>query len=120
MKTMYGITFQQLHSLETDHLNDLKCSFIIEKMKEGLTKEPPFDNPKIRDRFIQIGIKYMSEMLHSTMVDSTYEAMRKIYDTEERFSIAVELLENIGDISTKCGDMMKAIFDQIVKEGLLD
>lgn len=112
MKTLYGITFQELHNLELDEVKDKMVSFAIKSIHDNLPKEEPFNDPAFRQKFIDIGVKHMLALFGTCSMEENIDDMRKIYDTEERFDIALRMMDRMGDLSIKLQGMMNNIIEE--------
>jgi len=122
MKTINGITFAQLHNLQPAELNEYLASFTTLQTKEYLTSDTcPFAEEMKRhftDEYFTILSQGMLEAFNQFLTDEIYAGMRKLYDTEERFDIAADMMSSFGNMAGVAQEVSTKMFDRLIQSKL--
>jgi hypothetical protein len=112
MKTLYGFTFIQLHSCTVDELTDFMAVYSANQVREAI--QPILSEEKANtEKFLSVYAKRLSIAFHNILGDRAFIHMRKVYDTEEKFDEAADLIESMGMISQ---GIMAKVFEDLIKD----
>jgi hypothetical protein len=71
---------------------------------------------KISEKFMPIATKRMAEVFQLHLTDRHYAAQRILYDTEERFDLAADMMVEMGNASAISSQMMQLIHEDLAKD----
>lgn len=111
MKTMFGMNFHQLHALSTKELNKLVAEFTVAQLAGTIPAEIT-EGDKFRERYIASFQKHAPEYFDTLMPEANYADMRKLYDTEERFNLSVDMIDRMGNI----GNAIQPIIIKVMED----
>jgi hypothetical protein len=116
-KTLMGITFAQLHGLTTEELNDYLAAFSASQLRSMILKDAPDDMNGRFEEFMTVVLKRTAKVYNDLMDDGYYDTMRKVYDTEERFGLAVDLMERVGGLNPVLAKTMSELMEGLADAG---
>lgn len=117
IKTFYGFTFEQLHGCAPEELCDYMAAYagaqVLEALKEMLPKE--MFEAKI-EKFLQIYTREVSTLFNKLIAEKVFPHMRKIYDTEEKFDDAADLVRAMGNIGLIANNLMNEVMTKVMND----
>jgi hypothetical protein len=89
MKTLAGITYKQLLNLSVEEINDYQIAFLLNNLKQVFAWQPIPE--ELRVKLLETARKSLISIYSKLMTEDHYQKVRLIYDTEERFDLAVDM-----------------------------
>jgi hypothetical protein len=115
MKTLFGLTFQQLHSLSPEQINDIQTTFAIDQirgqMSSGSQMQDP-DFPIFLKEFLERVEPRVRTLLQTVCDEDYYVKVRSLYDTEERFNLASDMSAVLTSIPVKVQELLAGAVDE--------
>lgn len=114
MRTIYGITFEQLHAFSLEDLQNTWISHSVKQAREAALNNPNarIDLVKLEDLTRKLSTRVIKSILDQGQIDS----MRKLYDTEDRFNLASDMLSKMGNLSVRMQIEMEGMMPDILRE----
>lgn len=113
-KVLMGFTFTQLHGAMTNaELTTAAMMFSMEQLREN----PEFKK-SVGDRgeiFIQIAKEEVETMQASLNMNRVWDHMRNVYDSEQKFDDAVDMMAEMGNMSTVIGKASMRVVQRMME-----
>jgi hypothetical protein len=115
MKTLFGITFEQLHGLTVEELQDYTIAFTINASRQSMAlAELPLP-ATVLQKYQSSANKKLASVVQTFQTDEYYDILRKLYDTQERFDLAATLSDQATEISQAMQKMVQELTEDMLR-----
>ena len=114
MKTLLGMTYAQLNTLNNEELNKILVKYTLEKIRFSMTQN--LKDERFVNLYCDRALPKLQKIYTEFFTDEMYDFQRLVYDTEEKFNKASDMEQSMIGISAIVGNMTGELMQEMFKD----